>query len=169
MVSVVNSISGDRLWKISFMDKFGVTYKEAELEFIHEFKNYKELIYPENARLIYKICIETSCKVVWSSSWRFVAPYKDDIKVADKMLQRRGVTPTNTLIDYTPKNTKYDRSAEIKKWLIKNKSLVDIAAVVDDMDVVQSANDYCTFKTDSYYGINNETAENIIKYFKGRR
>lgn len=70
--------------------------KAYQEEFVHS----QELVFSELADKITKICNETNCYILWSSTWRKLTRYQD-IEIAKDMFNRRGL-PGERLIAYTP-------------------------------------------------------------------
>ena len=90
-----------------------------------------EQLDPVAVKLIRKLCEETDCKVVLSSSWRILAT-QQDIVAFEKFL---GVE----IVGETPQK-KGIRGEEIKEWIDKNSPEV-YAIVDDDSDMLPEQHD----------------------------
>lgn len=178
MDGVVNSDNIIRLWiegKLCEFEDEGIYGNEARQKVSELYKktfcNSTELIFPELAEKITRICNETDCYIIWSSTWRKLEKYSD-IKDAQDMFNRRGL-PGNRLIAYTPIIVLgwggSSRGSEISSW-IRNNEIYEIikCAVIDDRfdagdNLPKNAK---LFQTNSVEGITDEITEAVIKYLK---
>lgn len=181
MDGVINSNVLIKKWfndKINELEKQGYTYlnntirKEARRQFDREFCTSEELVFPELAEHIMKIYKETDCNILWTSTWRKINRYKDDINIAKDMFNRRGL-PGDKLIGYTPDfaSQRFSqtscRGAEIRSWLLNNTfGNIEKCAVIDDggdagIGLPTNAK---FFQTDINYGITKEIRDAIITY-----
>ena len=144
---------------------FQLTRKEYQKEFNHMI----ELIFPELAERIKRICDETDCYIVWSSTWRRLNEY-EDIENAKEMFNRRGL-PGDKLIGYTPQQgmswNGHCRGNEIRMWINDNiYGKVTKCAVIDDRHDAGYNLPKCAkfFQINDQIGITEEDTEDIIKY-----
>ena len=181
MDGVVNSYSLIREWlnkkfkeKKKLFSDFYEIQKEVRKEYAKEFRNMRELIFPELAERITRICNETGAFILWSSTWRNLSEYQNLTVVRD-MFKRRGL-PEDRLIGYTP-DLKGDqcwnfvcgvnRGEEISFWF-KNY-LTDrkiVGAVIDDRsDAGMGIPEFTKFfQTEKEHGITEDTTHEIISY-----
>ena len=143
MDGVVNSKNLIQRWLIDKKAEFAGTgmftqdaEKASKEAYYKEFVDMTELIFPQLAAMITKICKATGAKIVWSSSWRNLPKYKD-LEVAKDMFNRRGL-PGEALIGVTPDflaDFRHDcyRGSEISHWL-KEHPEVTKCAVIDDRE-----------------------------------
>ena len=134
-----------------------------------EFVHCEELVFPQLAKKITKICNETDAYILWSSTWRKLDRY-EKIENAQEMFDRRGL-PGDRLIAYTPQIgmswAGYCRGREIAVW-IKNNTEYNVlgCAVLDDR---LDAGEFLPinakfFPIDDSIGITNNNVEDVIKY-----
>lgn len=181
MDGVVNSNSLIRGWidkkykeKEKLFSDFYEVQKEVRKEYAKEFRNMRELVFPELAERITRICNETGAFILWSSTWRNLSEYQN-LAVVRNMFKRRGL-PEDRFIGYTP-DLKGDRGwsygcgvcrgEEISFWF-KNY-LTDrkiVGAVIDDRsDAGMGIPEFTKFfQTDEEYGITEEQTQEIISY-----
>ena len=181
MDGVVNSNSLIREWldkkfkeKEKLFSDFEEIRKEVRKEYAKEFRNMRELIFPELAERITRICNETGAFILWSSTWRNLSEYQN-LVVVRNMFKRRGL-PEDRFIGYTP-DLKGDRGwdygwgvsrgEEISFWF-KNY-LTDrkiVGAVIDDRsDAGMGIPEFTKFfQTDEEYGITEKQTQEIISY-----
>lgn len=183
MDGVLNSEELIEKWKHDAFEKYQkeysgastyrLTYQRVHEEFMKEFVNCKELIFPELAERLTKLVRKHDIKIIWSSSWRHLKDYQD-IEKAREMFDRRGL-PGDALIGYTP-----NRDNRISKWedvrvseirWCKQQKLFGITdksklAALDDLNLSE-LEDYGIrfFKTDEYTGLTEEIAANMNEYF----
>lgn len=154
-----------------------LTYKRVHEEFMKEFVNCKELIFPELAERLTNLVRKHDIKIIWSSSWRNLKDYQD-IEKAREMFNRRGL-PGDALIGYTPNRDNRVspwedvRVSEIK-WC-KQQKLFGIndkskLAALDDLNLSE-LEDYGIrfFKTEEYTGLTKEIADAMDAYFCGSK
>lgn len=189
MDGVVNSDTHYRKYLQDTIDRFkaqfdGIRTHEADVEAVkaarEQFKkdfNHNmsipttELVFPELAARVSRICQETDSYILWSSTWRRIKQY-EDIETARDMFNRRGL-PGDRLIDYSPDlkadeiRVRTTRGEEIAHW-ISNTADYDITkyAVLDDR---YDAGDYILdigrfFWINPYYGITDSDVEGIIEF-----
>lgn len=149
-----------------FSEELRLAVRQA---FNDEFDHSTELVFPELASRITKICNETDAYILWSSTWRKLDKYQD-IEVAKDMFNRRGL-PGNKLIGYTPSigmswggNC---RGSEISSWIHNNTvgNIIKCAVIDDRLDAgynLPSCAKY--FQTFCAVGINDYDVEDIINY-----
>lgn len=113
--------------------------KAVRIAYSREFCNCEELVFPELASIITKICKETDAKILWTSTWRRLERYKN-IEDAKEMFDRRGL-PGDRLIGYTPHigadyfSGNVSRGSEIRMWLFNNVfGDIEKCAVIDDRE-----------------------------------
>ena len=160
-------------WKIEEKNPNNSTDEEVRLAvrkaYQKEFVHMEELVFPELAQKITKICEETDCYILWSSTWRKLERYQD-IEAAKDMFNRRDL-PGDRLISYTPQIgmswAGHCRGSEIASWIKNNEEYEIIkCAVIDDR---KDAGYYLPinakfFWIDSYVGITDDNVEQIINY-----
>lgn len=143
------------------------TKEEARKKYNIDFCYMTELIFPIHAERITRICNECDCDIVWSTTWRIIKEYKNNIDNARSMLTRRGI-PGDRLIDYTPNFYYGPRFKEIRDWLKRKGKNVKKFAILDDNTYAS----YNTkrgkyFKTDFKYGLTEEITQDVIKWLNG--
>lgn len=166
----------DKLEGLSYDDREAAARKSAALQFKEEFKHdvakkQTELVFPEYAARITRICNETNSMILWTSTWRRIAQYAD-IKDARDMFNRRGL-PGDRLIAYSPDlkadelRVRTTRGEEITNW-ISNTSDYDVTkyAVIDDRydagsDILPNGK---FFWINPYYGITDSDVEGVIEF-----
>ena len=90
MDGVVNS--NNELEKyFSNLQKNGYTKENAFKQFQKDFCYSRELIFPVFAKRITTICEKCDCDIVWSTTWRTIREYRNNIEYARKMLIKRGI------------------------------------------------------------------------------
>lgn len=146
-------------------DLFKLTREAYQQEFNHMI----ELIFPDLAERITRICKETDCYIVWSSTWRKLQEYSN-IEIAKEMFNRRGL-PGNKLIGYTPQQGMswegHCRGNEIRLWINDNVyGEVTKCAVIDDRHDAGYNLPKCAkfFQINDQIGITEDDVEDIIKY-----
>ena len=146
--------------------------KAIRKKYIEEFVHGEELVFPELAERITKICKESGCYILWSSTWRKLDRYKDNIEKARDMFNRRGL-PGDRLIGYTPSiGMNFEghcRGSEISRWIKEHTefNVVKCAVLDDRCDAGWNLPTFARFfPTNDYFGITNEDVENVIAYFK---
>lgn len=178
MDGVVNSYEHSKKWtlqqynlerqkdNVSDVDTIRNRVKKKYRE---QFCDAEQLIFSELAERITKICKETDCYILWSSTWRKLERYKD-IQKAREMFNRRGL-PGERLISYTPIiGMSWDghcRGSEISSWIRNNTQYKVIkCAVIDDRydagyNLPSNAK---FFQIDEYIGITEDDMNQIITY-----
>lgn len=145
---------------------------EVNTQFLKEFRNMRECVFPELAARITKICEVADADILWTSSWRNLPEYAFVEKARD-MFNRRGL-PGERLIGYTPDlgadctRTVY-RGTEIRYWISNNViGTINKCAVIDDrFDAGKDLPDCCKFFHTLYTdGITEDIMSDIIEYFK---
>lgn len=153
--------------------------EEKHKKFRKEFCDWTELVFPEMAARVTRIVEETGCKIIWSSTWRYLDEYKD-ISRAIEMFNRRGL-PGESLIGYTPfTGTSALRGEEIAAAVklfnfggyTFNKDMeyeIVKAAVVDDDTFAGYGLPSCCrwFRTYEDYGMTEEITDKVINYLGG--
>lgn len=163
MDGVVNSDVEIIKYMNDLIDNKCYTRNEAVEQYKIDFCNMTELIFPVHAKLITKICEETNCNIVWTTTWRLIDEY-EDINAAKEMLSRRGI-PGERLIDYTPNFICRNRSSEIKEWLNINGKEVTRFAILDDDDYAKyNTKNGRFFQTSLMNGLTEDIAQDVIKW-----
>jgi len=183
MDGVVNSSQHINNWIINKREEIKKEYPEFNVlddeifqltrkAYQKEFNHMIELIFPDLAERIKRICDETDCYIVWSSTWRKLNEY-EDIEVAKEMFNRRGL-PGDRLIGYTPRQGMswegHCRGSEIKLWINDNiYGKVTKCAVIDDRYDAGYNLPKCAkfFQINDQIGITEEDTEDIINYLNG--
>lgn len=149
----------------------GMSRQEARVSYMKEFCDGLEAIFPEKSKLVKKIIDSTGAKIVWSTDWRKYHPYLRNIEMAKEMLNRHNMCG-DSLIGYTPNLGHFSfRGDEIREYLTtakENGNNIEKCAVLDDRDDAgfNLPNNCKFFQTNPYYGITEEIANEIVKYFK---
>lgn len=134
--------------KVLFLDIDGVVNKREN------FNPKNNTIYPLDrycAFLVGRIQLQTGCKVVLSSSWRFDPQAVQE--VSKNVIE---------LLDQTPISDKY-RGDEVQAWLDDHPEVDKYAILDDDMDFyVHQAPNF--FKTRFEDGLTDEIAEAVIRH-----
>lgn len=173
MDGVVNSDQLIQKWLLQKEKELKKIYRGDQLrlnlrkEFNKEFSNSTELIFPIFAERITKICNETNCYILWTSTWRKIEKYQD-IKVAIDMFNRNGL-PGDKLIGYTKGigirgNC---RGSQIAAWLRQNKqyNVIKCAVIDDRVDAGYNLPENAKyFNTNPYIGIQEYNVQDIINY-----
>jgi hypothetical protein len=180
MDGVVNSTKHIGDWLYNKREEFKKQYPEFDplgdeifqltrKEYQKEFNHMIELVFPDLAERIKRICDETDCYIVWSSTWRKLKEY-EDIENAKEMFNRRGL-PGDRLIGYTPQQGMAwggcYRGSEIKLWINDNiYGEITKCAVIDDRYDAGYNLPKCAkfFQINDQTGITEEDTEDIIKY-----
>ena len=182
MDGVVNSTTHCNNWIINKREEYKKQYPEYDVlgneifqltrdAYQKEFNHMIELIFPDLAERITRICNETNCYIVWSSTWRKLNEYQD-IEAAKEMFNRRGL-PGDKLIGYTPQQgmswNGHCRGNEIRLWIKDNiYGKVIKCAVIDDRDDAGYNLPKCAkfFQINDQVGITEYDVEDIINYLK---
>ena len=154
--------------------EYGKIRKLSSEAFYEEFKFGKELIFPELAARLNKVIEKCDLKIVWSSSWRNIDPYRGSIDNARVMLERRGIKGS-ALVGYTPCFRRfgdaghYTRMSEILSF-IKNNTLgitfEDRIAAIDDLNLSELENDGIKFfGTEVEFGLTEEIKNDMIEFY----
>ena len=162
-------------WKIEEQNSNNLTNDDIRIAvrkaYQEEFVNMEELVFPELAKRITKICEETDCYILWTSTWRKLKRYQD-IEVAKDMFNRRGL-PGDRLIAYTPQiGMGWEgrcRGSEIKSWIINNEeyNVIKCAVIDDRIDAGENLPENAKyFWIDNYIGISDNNVNDIIEYLK---
>ena len=140
------------------------TREEARHQFNIEFCHYTELIFPIFAKRITNICEKTNCDIVWSTTWRTIRSYRNNLEYAQKMLTRRGI-PGERLIAYTPILSYNPRRDEIKLWLKNNGKYIKKFAILDDtLEAKYNTKRGKFFQTTIADGLTENIANDVIKW-----
>lgn len=176
MDGVMNSTTLVRTWiddKFKELEKDYTEYSELQAavrqSFRDAFRSSHELVFPEFAERLTRICKETGALILWSSTWRTIPEYARDMEFAKEMFNRRGM-PGNALIGYTPDlGGDYfgavSRGDEIRTWIKNNTiGLVVKCAVLDDrFDAGDGLPDVAKFfHTLESDGLTEEITEQVI-------
>lgn len=178
MDGVVNSGKLCRKWindrfKIEEQNPNNLTDEDVRLAvrkaYQEEFVHMEELVFPELAEKITKICKETDCYILWTSTWRKLERYQD-IEVAKDMFNRRDL-PGDRLIAYTPQIgmgwSGHCRGSEIRSWITNNTeyNVIKCAVIDDRIDAGENLPKNAKyFWIDDYEGITDDNVNDIIKY-----
>jgi len=160
-------------WKIEEQNPNNLTDEDVRLAvrkaYQEEFVHMEELVFPELAEKITKICKETDCYILWTSTWRKLERYQD-VEVAKDMFNRRGL-PGDRLIAYTPQIgmgwAGHCRGSEIKSWITNNieYNVIKCAVIDDRIDAGENLPKNAKyFWIDDYEGITDDNVNDIIKY-----
>lgn len=148
---------------------FNLTKKAYSEEFVH----CEELVFPDLAEYIKRICDETDCYIVWSSTWRKLERYQD-IEKAREMFKRRNL-PGDRLIAYTPQIGMawggICRGSEIACWVRDNTeyNVIKCAVIDDRKDAGFNLTKCCKFfQTFSWQGITRELTNEIIDFLNAK-
>lgn len=140
------------------------TREEARHQFNIEFCHYTELIFPIFAKRITDICETCDCDIVWSTTWRTIREYRNNIEYAQKMLAKRGI-PGNRLIAYTPILPYNQRKDEIKLWLKTYGKTIKRFAILDDrIDACYNTKRGRFFQTNINDGLTESIKQNVIRW-----
>jgi hypothetical protein len=180
MDGVVNSSQHINNWIITKREEIKKQYPEFDplgdeifqltrKEYQKEFNHMIELIFPDLAERITRICNETDCYIVWSSTWRKLDEY-ENIETAKEMFNLRGL-PGDRLIGYTPSLHNFYgsnlRGDEIRVWLESNiYGKIKKCAVIDDLiyagfNLPENAK---FFQTNYEDGITDKLVNKICRY-----
>ena len=142
----------------------GMTDDEIRNKYFKEFDHCTELIFPELAKNLNKICDETNCYIVWSSSWRRLSKYKN-IENAQQMFNKRNL-PGFRLISYTPQRmSAISRACNIKDWIETYGKKVKKFAILDDRTDAKYNTKRCHyFQTSVEDGLTEKIANNVINW-----
>ena len=162
-------------WKIEEQNHNHLTDEDVRLAvrkaYQEEFVHCEELVFTELAKRITKICEETDCYILWTSTWRKLERYQD-IEAAKDMFNRRGL-PGERLIAYTPQIgmgwAGRCRGSEIKSWIINNEeyNIIKCAVIDDRIDAGENLPKNAKyFWIDDYIGITDNNVDDIIEYLK---
>lgn len=134
--------------KVLFLDIDGVVNKQDNFD-----RSKNPGLYPLDsycAFLVGRIVLQTSCKVVLSSSWRC---HPDGVRnVSERVIE---------LLDVTPQLRSSFRGDEINAWLESHDNIDKYAILDDDTDFYE---DQPLFKTTFKDGLTDEIAEKVIDY-----
>lgn len=145
--------------KILFLDIDGVCNSRAYGE---QIGTLWEVIDPATAAMVRRIVIQTGCRVVLSSTWRFYPNCRDIVK--REVCEFIDVTP-----DMQKPGQHYgvtDRGHEIKAWLDANPGVERYAILDDNSDMLPGQP---LFKTSFDIGLTEKIADQVIKYLNYKR
>lgn len=147
-------------------------------EFYEEFKYNHELVFPELAQRLNEVIETCNVKLIWSSTWRNIDPYKGNINNARAMLERRGINGS-ALIGYTPNFRRFSdcgshcRMSEILSFVQNNTlgiTFDDRIAAIDDCNLSELENDDIKFfGTEVEFGLTEKIKNEMISYFKNEK
>lgn len=164
MDGVVNSTVEIVKYLDNLVENECYTKEEARKKYNIDFCYMTELIFPIHAERITRICNECDCDIVWSTNWRIIKEYKNNIDNARSMLTRRGI-PGERLIGYTPYLPYSFRHIEISTWLKTYGKKIKRFAILDDrQDASYNTKRGKYFKTDFKYGLTEEITQDVIKW-----
>ena len=149
--------------------------KMTSHKFYQEFKYNHELVFPELAKRLNEVIETCNVKLIWSSSWRNIDPYKGNINNARAMLERHGINGS-ALIGYTPNFRRFSdcgqncRMSEILSF-IKNNTLGitfdDRIVAIDDCNLSELEHDDIKFfGTKVEFGLTEKIKNEMIVYYK---
>ena len=153
--------------------KYSEIYNLVNDEFKKEFKFGTELIFSELAQRLQEIIEKCNLKIIWSTSWRTVSPYRN-IYNAKAMLERHGLNGS-ALIGYTPNFSRlsYGSDTRINEILsfIKNNTFGitfnDKLAAIDDMNLSElEENNIKFFNTEVEFGLTEEIKNKMLEYYE---
>jgi hypothetical protein len=180
MDGVMNSTTLTRKWiddKFQELEKAYTDYSELRAavrqSFRDAFRSSHELVFPEFAERLTRICKETGALILWSSTWRTLPEYARNMEFAKEMFNRRGM-PGNALVGYTPDLGgdwwgTTTRGSEIAAWINGNTigNVVKCAVLDDRMDAGENlpnvAKFFHTWESD---GLTEEIANQVMQYLK---
>lgn len=143
--------------KVLFLDCDGVL-NSAQYLYNKPRKTWPfEHIDPAPVQLLNRIVRETDCKIVISSSWRVILPYR----ILGMVLACRGFEFASHIADQTPRGGFESRGMEIQAWLDEHPEVSDFVIVDDDMDMAHLMPNLVKTSWDS--GLTMRGAESIIK------
>lgn len=90
-----------------------------------------EHIDPAAVQLLNRIVEQTGCKIVISSSWRVLTPFRS----LGMVLACRGFEFASHIIDQTPRHGFDNRGMEIQAWLNTRFDVAQFVIVDDDSDM----------------------------------
>ena len=163
MDGVVNS--NNELEKyFSNLQQNGYTKENAFKQFRKDFCYSTELIFPVFAKRITTICEKCDCDIVWSTTWRTIREYRNNIEYARKMLIKRGI-PGERLIGYTPHLPYSFRHIEISTWLKTYGKKIKRFAILDDrQDAAYNTKRGRFFQTTIKDGLTEEITNQVITW-----
>lgn len=163
MDGVVNS--NNELEKyFSNLQQNGYTKENAFKQFRKDFCYSTELIFPVFAKRITTICEKCDCDIVWSTTWRTIREYRNNIEYARKMLIKRGI-PGERLIGYTPYLPYSFRHIEISTWLKTYGKKIKRFAILDDrQDAAYNTKRGRFFQTTIKDGLTEEITNQVITW-----
>lgn len=163
MDGVVNS--NNELEKyFSNLQQNGYTKEKAVKQFQKDFCHSTELIFPVFAKRITTICEKCDCDIVWSTTWRTIREYRNNIEYARKMLIKRGI-PGKRLIGYTPYLPYSFRHIEISTWLKTYGKKIKRFAILDDrQDATYNTKRGRFFQTTIKDGLTEEITNQVITW-----
>lgn len=180
MDGVVNSYQHSKKWLLQNFEKERQKDKQSDVDIIRkkvmanyskQFCVYTELVFEDLAERINRICDQTDCYIVWSSTWRKLQKYSD-LQKAREMFNRRGLQG-DRLIAYTPcigmSWQGHCRGSQISAWIRNNEQYKVIkCAVIDDRYDAGFNLPQCAkfFQIDGYVGISEENVKEIVDYLK---
>lgn len=173
MDGVVNSNELILDWLYRHRDELIEEYKDQADEevkklFKYTFKNGRELVFPQLAEKVTRLCRETDSYILWSTDWRRIDPYVNSTE-AILTLFRKFDLPTDRFLGCTPVFNS-SRGTEINAWIESNKffSYKDLhrCAVLDDLlEAGIGLSEKCKlFKTDPNIGITEQIVENAKRF-----
>lgn len=167
MDGVVNSNSAIVEYLNDLVDNKGMSKEDARQTYFKEFRHMTELIFPHLAHNVKRIVEEADADIVWSTTWRTILEYRNNIAGAKEMLSRRGI-PGDRLIGYTPIMQYNLRRDEIREWIRKNptKNVRRFAIVDDSSDAAYNTKRCKFFQTSVVHGLTNDIADQIIRWLK---
>jgi len=185
MDGVVNSNYEIRKWfdeKYKEIEKDNSNLQPSEIlglarhKFYEEFKCGHELIFPAHAKRLNEVITICNVKLIWSTTWRNVKPYRDNINNARAMLERRGINGSS-LMGYTPDFDRlgyggyHNRMSEIMSFIQNNTlgiTFDDRLAAIDDCNLSELENDDIKFfGTEIESGLTEKIKNEMIEYFSG--
>ena len=163
MDGVVNSNQEIRKY-IANLENLKYTEEEIKKQYKKDFCYCTELIFPIFAERIKRICEQCNCDIVWSTSWKTLREYRNNLEYAQKMLTRRGI-PGERLIGYTPNLYYSFRHIEISTWLKKYGKKIKKFAILDDrQDASYNTKRGRFFKTSMETGLTEEITQQVINW-----
>jgi hypothetical protein len=151
---------------LHYMHMLGKMWRESNGQ-IKSQDEFGHLFFQQNIDALNHILAKTNAKIVVSSTWRL-----SGVKVLSDMFLTRGMKKAwCNFIDITPDNAQLTKSGlwlgdergyEIKAWLDKHHEVKSYVIIDDNSDMLEEQMQNFV-KTNQWYGLTMEDAENAIK------
>ena len=181
MDGVLNNDDFLEAWREKYGDSAESRKEFASRYYYHD--GEAGYVVPELLERFKRLCDETDCKIVWSSSWR-ESYWKRNKDTGDFNFDYHGIRhlwmakglPYERLIGCTPcenysRFSYVPRGVEIQMWIDSHMEAYDIGrvAVIDDNEDAGIGIEYENarfFQTDFQHGLTEEIADAIKAWFK---